>query len=301
MRAHRRSPPTYLPSTNNHNDASNLSLEKRHTISARRRTSALDDLGSHTFRQSIMASSSTGALLMLCACRGVRGDSPGLKELMQLRVGGEVTAEDVYNFEVRPSMTRDMSFEVAVAELNRTKGEAFAAVWLTKLRNRANSIQQQRGGLYTGHHDCVRSVFCNLNAGSPEHAQMCFGCMLLLSNRSFNRRVRARTESGPEPAQTANYSTLTDDQKNKRLKERHDDAAVDAKREQRHDRSADRMLAAAHARFEVAQLEALSMLQWLRRVTRRMTPQKPARMARRWTRPSSPLRMLKMRTRCSAS
>ena len=207
-----------------------------------------------------MASSSTGALLMLCACRGVRGDSPGLKELMQLRVGGEVTAEDVYNFEVRPSMTRDMSFEVAVAELNRTKGEAFAAVWLTKLRNRANSIQQQRGGLYTGHHDCVRSVFCNLNAGSPEHAQMCFGCMLLLSNRSFNRRVRARTESGPEPAQTAKYSTLTDDQKNKRLKERHDDAKVDAKREQRHDRSADRMLAAAHARFEVAQLEALSML-----------------------------------------
>jgi hypothetical protein len=93
---------------------------------------------------------------------------------MQLRVGGEVTAEDVYNFEVRPSMTRDMSFEVAVAELNRTKGEAFAAAWLTKLRNRANSIQQQRGGLYTGHHDCVRSVFCNLDAGSPEHAQMCF-------------------------------------------------------------------------------------------------------------------------------
>ena len=207
-----------------------------------------------------MASSSTGALLMLCACRGVRGDSPGLKELMQLRVGGEVTAEDVYNFEVRPSMTRDMSFEVAVAELNRTKGEAFAAAWLTKLRNRANSIQQQRGGLYTGHHDCVRSVFCNLDAGSPEHAQMCFGCMLLLSNRSFNRRVRARTEAGPEPAQTAKYSTLTDDQKNKRLKERHDDAKVDAKREQRHDRSADRMLAAAHARFEAAQLEALSML-----------------------------------------
>ena len=121
-----------------------------------------------------MASSSSAALLMLCACRGVRGDSPGLKELMQLRVGGEVTAEDVYNFEVRPSMTRDMSFEVAVAELNRTKGEAFAAAWLTKLRNRANSIQQQRGGLYTGHHDCVRSVFCNLDAGSPEHAQMCF-------------------------------------------------------------------------------------------------------------------------------
>jgi hypothetical protein len=128
------------------------------------------------------------------------------------------------------------------------------------LRNRANSIQQQRGGLYTGHHDCVRSVFCNLDAGSPEHAQMCFGCMLLLSNRSFNRRVRARTEAGPEPAQTAKYSTLTDDQKNKRLKERHDDAKVDAKREQRHDRSADRMLAAAHARFEAAQLEALSML-----------------------------------------
>ena len=121
-----------------------------------------------------MASSSTGARLMLCACRGVRGDSPGLKELMQLRVGGEVTPEDVYNFEVRPSMTRDMSFQVAVAELNRTKGEAFAAAWLTKLRNRANSIQQQRGGLYTGHHDCVRSVFCNLDAGSPEHAQMCF-------------------------------------------------------------------------------------------------------------------------------
>ena len=207
-----------------------------------------------------MASSSTGALLMLCACRGVRGDSPGLKELMQLRVGGEVTAEDVYNFEVRPSMTRDMSFEVAVAELNRTKGEAFAAAWLTKLRDRANSIQQQRGGLYTVHHDCVRSVFCNLDAGSPEHAQMCFGCMLLLSNRTFKQRVRARTEAGPEPAQTAKYSTLTDDQKNKRLKERHDDAKVDAKREQRHDRSADRMLAAAHARFEAAQLEALSML-----------------------------------------
>ena len=207
-----------------------------------------------------MASSSTGALLMLCACRGVRGDSPGLKELMQLRVGGEVTAEDVYNFEVRPSMTRDMSFQVAVAELNRTKGEAFAAAWLTKLRDRANSIQQQRGGLYTGHHDCVRSVFCNLDAGSPEHAQMCFGCMLLLSNRTFKQRVRARTEAGPEPAQTANYSTLTDDQKNKRLRERYGDAMVNAKREQRHDKSADRMLAAAHARFEVAQLEALSML-----------------------------------------
>jgi hypothetical protein len=157
-------------------------------------------------------------------------------------------------------MTRDMSFEVAVAELNRTKGEAFAAAWFAKLRHRANSIQQQRGGLYTGHHDCVRSVFCNLDAGSPEHAQMCFGCMLLLSNRTFKQRVRVRTEAGPEPAQTANYSTLTDDQKNKRLRERHDDAKVDAKREQRHDRSADRMLAAAHARFEVAQLEALSML-----------------------------------------
>jgi hypothetical protein len=157
-------------------------------------------------------------------------------------------------------MTRDMSFQVAVAELNRTKGEAFAAAWLTKLRDRANSIQQQRGGLYTGHHDCVRSVFCNLDAGSPEHAQMCFGCMLLLSNRTFKQRVRARTEAGPEPAQTAKYSTLTDDQKNKRLRERYGDAMVNAKREQRHDKSADRMLAAAHARFEVAQLEALSML-----------------------------------------
>ena len=197
---------------------------------------------------------------MLCACRGVRGDSPGLKELMQLRVGGQVTAEDVFNFEVRPSMTRDMSFQVAIAELNHTKGEAFAAAWFARLRDRANSIQQQKGGLYTGHHDCVRSVFCNLDAGSPEHAQMCFGCTLLLSNRTFKQRVRARTEAGPEPAQTANYSTLTDDQKNKRLRERHDDAKVDAKREQRHDRSADRMLAAAHARFEVAQLEALSML-----------------------------------------
>ena len=49
-----------------------------------------------------MASSSSGALLVLCACRGVRGDSPRLKEVMQLRVGGEVTAEDVYIFEVRP-------------------------------------------------------------------------------------------------------------------------------------------------------------------------------------------------------
>jgi hypothetical protein len=207
-----------------------------------------------------MASSSSAALLMLCACRGVRGDSPGLKELMQLRVGGQVTAEDVYNFEVRPSMTRDMSFQVAIAELNLTKGEDFAAAWFARLRDRANSIQQQKGGLYTGHHDCVRSVFCNLDAGSPEHAQMCFGCTLLLSNRSFNRRVRARTEAGPEPAQTAKYSTLTDDQKIKRLRERYDDAMVDAKREQRHDRSADRMLAAAHARFEVAQLEALNML-----------------------------------------
>ena len=185
-----------------------------------------------------MASSSSAALLMLCACRGVRGDSPGLKELMQLRVGGQVTAEDVYNFEVRPSMTRDMSFQVAVAELNRTKGEAFAVAWFAKLRDRANSIQQQKGGLYTGHHDCVRSVFCNLDAGSPEHAQMCFGCTLLLSNRTFKQRVRARTEAGPEPAQTAKYSTLTDDQKNKRLRERHDDAKVDAKREQRHDTKA---------------------------------------------------------------
>ena len=155
-------------------------------------------------------------------------------------------------------MTRDMSFQVAIAELNRTKGEDFAAAWFARLR--ASSIQQQKGGLYTGHHDCVRSVFCNLDAGIPEHAQMCFGCTLLLSNRSFNRRVRARTEAGPEPAQTAKYSTLTDDQKIKRLRERYDDAMVDAKREQRHDRSADRMLAAAHARFEVAQLEALNML-----------------------------------------
>ena len=207
-----------------------------------------------------MASSSSAALLMLCACRGVRGDSPGLKELMQLRVGGQVTAEDVYNFEVRPSMTRDMSFQVAIAELNLTKGEDFAAAWFARLRDRANSIQQQKGGLYTGHHDCVRSVFCNLDAGSPEHAQMCFGCTLLLSNRTFKQRVRARTEAGPEPAQTAKYSTLTDDQKNKRLRERHDDAKVDAKREQRHDTSTEHMLAAAHARFEVAQLEALSML-----------------------------------------
>jgi hypothetical protein len=88
---------------------------------------------------------------MLCACRGVRGDSPGLKELMQLRVGGEVTAEDVYNFEVRPSMTRDMSFEVAVAELNRTKGEAIAAAWLAKLRERANSEQPRSRSLGSGY------------------------------------------------------------------------------------------------------------------------------------------------------
>jgi hypothetical protein len=65
------------------------------------------------------------------------------------------------------------------------RAQAFAVAWFAKLRDRANSIQQQKGGLYTGHHDCVRSVFCNLDAGSPEHAQMCFGCTLLLSNRWY--------------------------------------------------------------------------------------------------------------------
>ena len=48
-----------------------------------------------------MAASSASAFQ--CACRGARGEGAGWDELYALGIGGNFTAEYVYNLEVRPT------------------------------------------------------------------------------------------------------------------------------------------------------------------------------------------------------
>ena len=111
-----------------------------------------------------MASSSASAFE--CACRGVRGDDAGLREIMQLRFGGSITVEDVFNVEVQPALKDPVSFTAALDKMEREQGEAAAAAWLNQLKARAATIHEEKGGLYTGHMDHVRSAFCNIDAGS---------------------------------------------------------------------------------------------------------------------------------------
>ena len=77
----------------------------------------------------LMAVSSASAFE--CACRGVRGDGAGWDELCRLGLGGNITAEYVYELEVRPTVQGNLTMTQAFNKMQRNHGEAFAAEWYT--------------------------------------------------------------------------------------------------------------------------------------------------------------------------
>ena len=96
----------------------------------------------------LMAASSASAFE--CACRGVRGEGAGWAELCALGTGGNITAEYIYELEVRPGVRGNLNMQQALKRMDKEQGEEAAAAALAGLRARAQLKQEEEGGLYKG-------------------------------------------------------------------------------------------------------------------------------------------------------
>lgn len=183
----------------------------------------------------LMASSSYAASTFV-ACRGLRLDGTGWAELCDLDKGGVYDAEYVFGLEARPGLNSSMTYQQTIAYVERKKGEDAARQFVVKMRARAAELQQQKGGLYRGHRDCVRSTFCNIDEGIAEHGRMCLACMLLLNHTQLFRRASNRDANSSAPFHpTANHRYSTSSQKSRKLDGQYTWRGIDARREKRKD------------------------------------------------------------------
>jgi hypothetical protein len=154
-----------------------------------------------------------------------------------------------------------MTYQQTIAYVERQKGEDAARRFVVKMRARAAELQQQKGGLYRGHRDCVRSTFCNIDEGIAEHGRMCLACMLLLNHTQLFRRASNRDANSSAPFHpTANHRYSTSSQKSRKLDGQYTWRGIDARREKRKDISNQAMAAATPERVNAAQAAALQNL-----------------------------------------
>jgi hypothetical protein len=217
----------------------------------------------------LMAASSASAFE--CACRGVRGDGAGWDDMCRLGLGGNITAEYVYELEVRPTVQGNLTMTQACNKMQKNHGEAFAAEWYAKLRDRAKLLQEQEGGLYRGSNsgvrgsECVRSVFCNIDQGRREHGQSCLACWLVLMMPAPHRRAAGRDAASASNSSMGvkpdmNHRFQTAEQSSKRLKTVKQNSRVDKQRGRRHDLSHAAIMEAAAERYKAAEGRALKAM-----------------------------------------
>ena len=172
----------------------------------------------------LMAASS--ASTFECACRGVRGEGVGWEELCALGVGGNITAEYVYELEVRPTVRGNLTLTQALAKMQSERSVEASAAMYSQLRDRAQFLQDQEGGLYRGSNsgtrgsECVRSVFCSIDGGRHVLERACCACWLVQSMPAIHRRAVNRAAALATDAPTSNGSSSVNPKLNHRFDHR---------------------------------------------------------------------------------
>ena len=241
----------------------------------------------------LMAASSASAFE--CACRGVRGEGAGWAELCALGTGGNITAEYVYELEVRSGVRGNLNMKQALKRMDQEQGEEAAAAALAGLRARAQMLQEEEGGLYKGSNsgrrgtECVRSTVCDIDGGKRAQGNACFACWLLMNTPAIRRQIESRVTDRTANASADNVSAVdgrtndrfqTHEQLSKKLKARHDDTAVQHKRERRKDLSSSNVMAEAIERYRIAERRALQAMAEMGSLAREATTREEGIQAR---------------------
>ena len=154
----------------------------------------------------LVAMPGAGSSQFESACRGIRGASVGWSELCSLGFGGNITAEYVYELEVRPHQThKHWTYAQMLNHTHSQMGEYSAQRTHASYVARAQQLNDEYKGLYRGSNsgppgtECVRATMCNIDAGKIATNYACFACSLLWQNAVFVKRAARRTSNATRP------------------------------------------------------------------------------------------------------